>query len=165
MASWLFSRRVLRPLDACFNLLLEEGMLVFYSLWGVSFRRADSRRKPITPAHGCAHGHVHLCREDGEGKDRAPHGTHLRKTPRLPPNDREPGLIRPTRHRLLASTVCVLERVALLPNGALATARLQLRVLHLLNIRWYPGEEVQKLIIVDGIGVSKLLSEFVYAPD
>lgn len=62
-------------------------------------------------------------------------------------------------------SVCVLERVALLPNGALATARLQLRVLHLLNIRWYPGEEVQKLIIVDGIGVSKLLSEFVYAPD
>lgn len=110
MASWLFSRRVLRPLDTCFNLLLEEGMLVFYSLWGVSFRWADSRRKPITPAHGCAHGHVHLCREDGEGQDRAPHGRHLRKTPRLPPNDREPGLIRPTRHRLLASTVSVCPR-------------------------------------------------------
>ena len=36
-------------------------------------------------------------------------------------------------------------------------------ITYLLNIRWYPGEEVQKLIIVNGIGVSKLLSEFVYA--
>lgn len=34
---------------------------------------------------------------------------------------------------------------------------------YLLNIRWYPGEKIQKLIIVNGIWVSKLLCKFIDA--
>ena len=90
----LFSRRVLRPLEAYFSLPLEEGMLVFYSLWSVSFCGADSRCKVDFPCTQmcpwrCARGHVHLCHEDREDKDRARHGMRFRKTPRLLPNDRE----------------------------------------------------------------------------
>lgn len=38
--------------------------------------------------------------------------------------------------------VCVLDSASLLPKGALAAAELQFRIMHLLNIRRYPGEEV-----------------------
>lgn len=95
--------------------------------------------------HMDVHTCVCICDVKKGGIQRGFHSAHvLERQHRYHATRGDTGLINPTWNRVLAAKVaCVLERTALLPKGALAAAGLQFRVLHLLNIRWYPGEEVE----------------------
>lgn len=87
----------------------------------------------------CASVRVKKGREYSEGSTQM----HFRMTPRVPLKERWYWSNQPNRIRCWCpKSVCVLERAALLPKGALAAAEFQFRVLHLLNIRRHPGEEV-----------------------
>lgn len=96
VASWLFSRRMLRPREAFLALspiweemlVFWEGMLVFHSLRMVSFCWVDSRCNQDAHAHGCAHMCVHLWCEEGGNTERVPLGTCFRTTAQIPRNER-----------------------------------------------------------------------------
>lgn len=140
---WLFSRNMLRHVDALFYVLKDgretpivTDLMPFFLVW---LSRYMGHPCVGACVRGCVHLYMWRVQEVMRGIHRAPTSGHLGTTRAARRLDRS------ATHWMLEpspQSVWALDSTPLLPKWAMAAAELQLCILHLLNVRGHPGEKV-----------------------